>query len=106
MKKNLKLMVIDELCDSYCLEAFCVPEAETLTRDEVEAFKAVLFSRVESRIPPENNGWYWIEYFDLRCEKLAKYDTELAYYTELCGGDEELGYQTMCDAKYCERMGF
>ena len=106
MEKNLRLIVIDELGDSYCFEAFRVPEAETLTRDEVEAFKSVLFSRVSADIPTESQGWYWIEDFDLRCEKLAKYDAELAYYTELCNGDEELGYQTMCDAKYCERMGF
>ena len=43
MEKNLRLIVIDELGDSYCFEAFRVPEAETLTRDEVEAFKSVLF---------------------------------------------------------------
>ena len=106
MEKNLRLIVIDELGDSYCFEAFRVPEAETLTRDEVEAFKNVLFSRVADRIPTESNGWYWIEDFDLQCEKQEAYAAELAYYTELCNGDEELGYQTMCDAKYCERMGF
>lgn len=106
MKKNLRLMVIDECNDTYCFKAFCVPDAETLTRDEIEAFKAVLLSRVEDSIPAENCGWYWIEDFDLRCEKLEAYDAELAYYTELCNGDEELGYQTMCDVKYCERMGF
>lgn len=44
MKKNLRLMVIDECNDTYCFKAFCVPDAETLTRDEVEAFKAVLLS--------------------------------------------------------------
>ena len=54
-------MVIDECNDTYCFKAFCVPEAETLTRDEVEAFKAVLLSRVEDNIPAENYGWYWIE---------------------------------------------
>lgn len=32
MEKNLRLIVIDELGDSYCFEAFRVPEAETLTR--------------------------------------------------------------------------
>lgn len=106
MEKNLRLIVIDELGDSYCFEAFRVPEAETLTRDEVEAFKSVLFSRVANDIPTEAHGWYWIEDFDLRCEKLEAYNAELAYYTELCNGDEELGYQTMCDVKYCERMGF
>lgn len=54
--KNLRLIVQDELGDSYCFEAFRVPEAETLTRDEVEAFKSVLFSRVSDRIPTESNG--------------------------------------------------
>lgn len=104
MEKNLRLVVRDELDDSYCFEAFRVPEAETLTRDEVEAFKSVLFSRVADRIPTESNGWYWIEDFDLQCKKQEAYTAELAYYTELCNGDEELGYQTMCDVKYCERM--
>lgn len=56
MEKNLRLIVIDELGDSYCFEAFRVPEAETLTRDEVEAFKSVLFSRVSADIPTESNG--------------------------------------------------
>ena len=69
MEKNLRLIVRDELGDSYCFEAFRVPEAETLTRDEVEAFKSVLFSRVADRIPTESSGWYWIEDFDLRSEK-------------------------------------
>ena len=34
------------------------------------------------------------------------YDSKLAYYTELCDGDEELGYRTMYDVEYCKRMGF
>lgn len=106
MEKNLRLIVIDELGDSYCFEAFRVPEAETLTRDEVEAFKAVLFSRVSTDIPSESRGWYWIEDFDLRCERLAKYDAELDYYIELCNGDEELADQMLREAKYAERMGF
>lgn len=106
MEKNLRLIVRDELGDSYCFEAFRVPEAETLTRDEVEAFKSVLFSRVADRIPTESNGWYWIEDFDLQSEKREAYDAKLAYYTELCDGDEELGYRTMCDVEYCKRMGF
>lgn len=97
MKKNLRLIVIDELGYSYCFEAFRVPEAETLTRDEVEAFKNVLFSRVADRIPTESNGWYWIEDFDLQCEKQAWYDSELAKYIEECDGDEEQAYQMMCD---------
>ena len=106
MEKNLRLIVRDELGDSYCFEAFRVPEAETLTRDEVEAFKSVLFSRVAERIPAESSGWYWIEDFSLRSEKQEAYDAKLAYYTELCDGDEELGYRTMCDVEYCKRMGF
>lgn len=97
MEKNLRLIVQDELGDSYCFEAFRVPEAETLTRDEVEAFKSVLFSRVADRIPTESNGWYWIEDFELRSEKQAWYDSELAKYIEECDGDEELAYQMMCD---------
>lgn len=97
MEKNLRLIVIDELGDSYCFEAFRVPEAETLTRDEVEAFKSVLFSRVSDRIPTESNGWYWIEDFDLRCEKQARFDAELARYIEECDGDEEEAYLMLCD---------
>lgn len=39
--------------------------------------------------------------------KISKaYDTELAYYTKLCDGDEKLGYRTMYDVEYCKRMGF
>lgn len=39
--------------------------------------------------------------------KISKaYDTELAYYTKLCGGDKKLGYRTMYDVEYCKRMGF
>ena len=106
MEKNLRLVVRDEMGDPYCFEAFRVPEAETLTRDEVEAFKSALFSRVADRIPAESNGWYWIEDFDLQSEKREAYNAKLAYYTELCGGDEELGYRTMCDVEYCKRMGF
>ena len=34
------------------------------------------------------------------------YDSKLAYYTELCGGHEKLGYRTMYDVEYCKRMGF
>ena len=97
MEKNLRLIVRDELGDSYCFEAFRVPEAETLTRDEVEAFKSVLFSRVADRIPTESSGWYWIEDFDLRSEKQEAYDAKLAEYIEECEGDEELAYQMMCD---------
>ena len=97
MEKNLRLIVRDELGDSYCFEAFRVPEAETLTRDEVEAFKSVLFSRVADRIPTESSGWYWIEDFDLRSEKREAYDAKLAEYIEECDGDEELAYQMMCD---------
>ena len=44
---------------------------------------------------------------DCLIAKIEKaYDAELAYYTELCGGDEKLGYRTMYDVNYCKRMGF
>lgn len=97
MEKNLRLIVIDELGDSYCFEAFRVPEAETLTRDEVEAFKTVLFSRVSAGIPSESSGWYWIEDFDLWDEKQKQFDAELARYIEECDGDEEEAYLMLCD---------
>ena len=37
MEKNLRLIVIDELGDSYCFEAFRVPEAETLKQARFDA---------------------------------------------------------------------
>ena len=106
MEKNLRLIVRDELGASYCFEAFRVPEAETLTRDEVEAFKSVLFSRVADRIPAESNGWYWIEDFDLQSEKREAYDAKLAEYIEECDGDEELAYEMLCDELENERWGW
>ena len=104
-KNNLRLIVTDECGDDYCFKAFRIPEAEELTRDEVEAYKAMLFSRVAEDIPTEARGWYWLEDFETREEREAAYDAELAYYTELCNGDEEMAYQTMRDVAYCERMG-
>lgn len=106
MEKNLRLIVRDELGDSYCFEAFRVPEAEMLTRDEVEAFKSVLFSRVADRIPAESNGWYWIEDFDLQSEKREAYDAKLAEYIEECDGDEELAYDMLCSELESERWGW
>lgn len=106
MEKNLRLIVRDELGDSYCFEAFRVPEAETLTRDEVEVFKSVLFSRVADRIPAESSGWYWIEDFSLRSEKQEAYDARLAEYIEECDGDEELAYDMLCKELENERWGW
>lgn len=106
MNKNLRLIVIDECGDDYCFDSFRVPEAEELTRDEVEAYKAILFARVSEDIPTESRGWYWLEDFQTREEREAAYDAKFAHYLELCGGDEELAYQTMVDEAYCERMGF
>ena len=106
MEKNLRLIVRDELGDAYCFEAFRVPEAEMLTRDEVEAFKSVLFSRVAERIPAESSGWYWIEDFSLRSEKQEAYDAKLAEYIEECDGDEELAYEMLCDELESERWGW
>lgn len=43
---------------------------------------------------------------DCLIAKISRTNDKLAYYTELCGGDEKLGYRTMYDVEYCKRMGF
>ena len=59
-RNNIALIVVDELGDEIVKE-FRIPEAESLTRDEVEAFKAVLLNRVYIS---EERHYYWEEKFE------------------------------------------
>lgn len=67
MRDNLRLIVIDELNEEFCLASFKLPCAEDLTRDEVECFKTAMLTRVV--ISPECQGYYWLEDFTTRTDR-------------------------------------
>lgn len=62
-RNNILLVVVDELGEE-AVKGFRIPEAETLTRLEVEAFKSALLTRVY--ISEEIQGYYWEELFECR----------------------------------------
>lgn len=67
MRDNLRLIVIDELNEEFCLASFKLPCAEELTRDEVACFEEAMLTRVV--INPECQGYYWIEDFTTKTDR-------------------------------------
>lgn len=98
MKKNLHLIAINELGDPECLASFYLPEAETMTRDEVEAFKTVLLIR--NPIFEEAHSYYWREEFRTRTERDEEEAEQQRLYEELfeeCDGDEDMAWDMLMD---------
>ena len=88
-KNNILLVVVDELGEE-AVKGFRIPEAETLTRLEVEAFKSAFLTRVY--ISEEIQDYYWEELFECRDdieEKERKFGEAYDYYLDKYEDEDE-----------------
>lgn len=88
-KNNILLVVVDELGEE-AVKGFRIPEAETLTRLEIEAFKSALLTRVY--ISEEIQGYYWEELFECRDdieEKERKFGEAYDHYLDKYEDEDE-----------------